>query len=102
MWGIHLKSNEAAYQSNNSVIFGQYNDFTWVENQKRRLLSVGNGASDSERKNAFEVLLDGRAKVYGVPSEANDVVRLYDLEHYPGFADQLNYVDDADIDALWA
>lgn len=37
---------------------------------------VGNGASDTDRSNAFEVLKDGRAKVYGEPTESNDVIRL--------------------------
>ena len=37
---------------------------------------VGNGTSENDRKNAFEVLKDGRAKVYGEPTESNDVLRL--------------------------
>lgn len=36
---------------------------------------VGNGASDSNRKNAFEVLKDGRAKVQSAPVDDDDVVR---------------------------
>lgn len=37
---------------------------------------VGNGTSETDRKNAFEVLKDGRAKVYGEPTESNDILRL--------------------------
>lgn len=38
------------------------------------ILEIGNGTSDSKRSNAFEVLWDGRAKVYGVAKEENDVI----------------------------
>lgn len=43
---------------------------------------VGNGNNDEDRKNAFTVMEDGRAKVYGTPIENNDVVRLGDLNGY--------------------
>ena len=41
---------------------------------------VGNGTSENVRKNAFEVLIDGRAKVQSAPVEDDDVVRLKDLK----------------------
>ena len=50
---------------------------------------VGNGTSEAARKNAFEVLKDGRAKVQSAPTESDDVVRL--LEVAPILSD---YVDD--------
>lgn len=42
------------------------------------LFEVGNGYAvfDAGRKNAFEVLQDGRAKVQSAPTESNDVLRL--------------------------
>ena len=51
---------------------------------------VGNGTSDTDRKNAFTVLTDGRAKVQSAPTENDDIVRL--LEVAPILSD---YVDDA-------
>lgn len=47
------------------------------------IFQVGNGewntSSIHTYSNAFEVLADGRAKVYGKPTDNNDVVRLGDL-----------------------
>ena len=60
---------------------------------------VGNGNNEADRKNAFVVMEDGRAKVYGVPTENNDVVRLAELKEVQ---DTLIYATDADILALWA
>lgn len=40
---------------------------------------VGNGTSENARKNAFEVLKDGRAKVQTAPKDNDDVVRKGDL-----------------------
>lgn len=63
--------------SDDSAVFCKYNI------QKTGVIFVlGNGTSDTNRSNAFEVLLDGRAKVYGVPIEDDDVVRLEDLSNY--------------------
>lgn len=60
-----------------STVVGQYN--TKVENA---LFVVGNGkgTADTERANAFEVLKDGRAKIFGAPTEENDVVRKKELD----------------------
>jgi hypothetical protein len=49
-------------------------------NKNNTLFEVGNGMGNTARRNAFEVLRDGRAKVYGEPTEEMDVVRLKDLE----------------------
>ena len=46
------------------------------EDKANTYFEVGNGTSETDRKNAFEVLKDGRAKVYGEPTETNDVLRL--------------------------
>lgn len=67
-----------AYQtSDGALLIGQYNR---VQNNQGRLFIVGNGTSPDDRKNAFEVLQDGRAKVYGEPVNDEDVVRLKDLK----------------------
>ena len=58
----------------NQIVLGNYN-----EDKVGLLLSVGNGTSDADRNNAFEVLVDGRAKVQSAPTEANDVVRYQDV-----------------------
>lgn len=52
---------------------------------KEAVFLIGNGTYDaegnvSERKNAFEVLYDGRAKVQSEPVEETDVVRKVDLD----------------------
>ena len=52
------------------LISGKYN-----KNKSNTLFEVGNGTSDTDRKNAFEVLVDGRAKVQTAPSEDDDIVR---------------------------
>lgn len=43
------------------------------------LFEVGNGTADDDRKTAFKVMLDGRAKVQSPPIDPEDVVRLGDL-----------------------
>lgn len=51
------------------------------------LFIVGNGkisSSSTTRSNAFEVMADGRAKVYGAPTEPEDVVRKQDLDDIGG------------------
>ena len=58
--------------SDGALLIGRYNK---VQNNPGRLFIVGNGTSNDDRKNAFEVLEDGRAKVYKKPAEANDVLR---------------------------
>lgn len=42
---------------------------------------VGNGTSETDRKNAFEVLQDGRAKVQSAPIASDDVVRKLELDY---------------------
>lgn len=59
---------------------GRITGGVWNNPKKGTLLELGNGTRDSERSNAFEVYRDGRAKVYGAPTEDEDVVRLKDLE----------------------
>ena len=73
----------------NQAVFGIYND-----NKENTLLEVGNGTQDLDgfRKNAFEVLKDSRAKVFGAPVEANDVVRLGDI----------TYATESDINLMFA
>ena len=56
------------------TVIGAYND-----NKSNTIFEVGNGSGESSRANAFVVLKDGRAKVYGEPKDPEDVVRLQDL-----------------------
>lgn len=56
------------------TVVGEYN-----EAKDTTFFEVGNGSA-SKRKNAFEVLKDGRAKVYGAPTQAEDVVRKTELD----------------------
>ena len=53
---------------------GRYNLDT--EEIKDRIFVVGNGTSDSNRSNAFEITADGRAKIQSAPVESDDVLRL--------------------------
>lgn len=57
---------------NNQFIAGTYS----AANEKA-LVKIGNGTKDA-RANAFEVLDDNRAKVFGTPTENNDVLRYQD------------------------
>ena len=66
--GFYTKTG-AQYQA----VFGKYN-----EGKSNTVFEVGYGSS-STRKNVFEVMTDGRAKVYGKPVEDNDVVRKKDI-----------------------
>lgn len=67
--GYHTIANGDAQS-----VFGLWND-----NKENTLLEVGNGTSETDRKNAFEVLKDGRAKVQSAPIEDDDVVRKKEL-----------------------
>ena len=58
----------------NKIVLGHHNI-----NLSSTLLELGNG-NTSANSNAFEVYQDGRAKVYGAPSESNDVVRKKELD----------------------
>ena len=87
MLGNNLYVQGENQPTNGALLIGQYNK---VQNNPGRLFIVGNGTSKDDRKNAFEVLEDGRAKVQTAPTENDDVVRL--LEVAPILSD---YVDDA-------
>ncbi len=69
VFGVDLESGYDA-----QTIVGKHNS-----NKSYTLFEVGNGSSSSDRRNAFEVLSDGRAKVQAAPTESTDVVRLEDL-----------------------
>lgn len=59
--------------SDNQTVVGRYN-----KDDNDAAFIIGNGFTDY-KQNAFEVLWDGRAKLYGTPKEDDDVVRLNDL-----------------------
>lgn len=60
--------------------FGQYNDPTYIDNGQSAIFQIGNGTSTTNRRNAFQVLWDGRAVVQTAPKSANDVVRKTELD----------------------
>ena len=64
-----------ALTNGNKAVFGQYNDENLIA-----YLEVGNGTSENDRKSAFKVLKDGRAKVQSAPTENDDVVRKLELD----------------------
>ena len=68
--GNHLYVKD--YQpTNGALLIGQYNDVT---RNSDKLFIVGNGTAPNDRKNAFEVLKDGRAKIQTTPQDTDDVV----------------------------
>lgn len=73
-YGSHTsgEGTRAAYRA--QYVIGTYNN-----NKSVDLFEIGNGKDSEHQSNAFEVLKDGRAKVYGAPKDAEDVVRLQDL-----------------------
>ena len=70
MGGARNKSDR-----NNQFIAGIYS----ATNEKA-LVKIGNGTSDTDRKNAFVVLEDGRVKVQSGPVEGDDVVRKIEFD----------------------
>lgn len=76
MIGHHLISESYVKRSpvSNSLIVGYYNKV-----DIGGLFQVGFGSSNNNRANAFEVLMDGRARVATTPHDDNDVVRLCDI-----------------------
>jgi hypothetical protein len=55
-------------KAENQFVTGQYN-----KDNANALFMVGNGESGTSRKNALEVLKDGRVKANGAPTETNDL-----------------------------
>mgnify|MGYP004541299889 CR=1 FL=1 len=74
--GFGLKSNQE-----NQTVVGYYN-----KADSPAIFEVGNGTGNAydTRKNAFEVLHDGRAKVQSEPIDGDDVVRLQDISGISG------------------
>lgn len=71
--------------AHNQTVFGKYNiDNINAYATSYPILTVGCGTSDTDRKDVFNVLRDGRAKVYGAPVEDEDVVRKVDLQNIGG------------------
>ena len=83
------KGSEANAKGIYSAVFGegtraayrdQYVIGTFNDNKSDNLFEIGNGGKASSPSNAFEVLKDGRAKVYTAPAEVNDVARKLELD----------------------
>lgn len=71
-------SHASGYKTK-ATVAEQYAVGRWNKENDNALLIVGCGTSEDDRKNSFEALFDGRAKVYGEPKEPEDVVRLKEL-----------------------
>lgn len=67
-------STNAQYKEQMAI--GRFND-----NKSDTLFEVGNGTDNNNRKNALEVLRDGRLKVQSEPTEDNDVLRFQDVSN---------------------
>lgn len=63
----------------NSIGFGTYND---PKSGQGVMATFGYGTSNTDRKNAIEVMRDGRVKFPVAPVDANDAVRLHELGDY--------------------
>ena len=68
-WAMFGQGHDNSLAEDGGVAAGLWSDIT--ANTK---LVVGNGTSDTVRSNLLELLNDGRLKISGTPSEANDVV----------------------------
>lgn len=64
-------------RGNTSDRHGQFIAGTYSAANEKAIVKIGNGTKDA-RANAFEVLDDNRAKVFGTPTENNDVLRYQD------------------------
>ena len=67
--GYQLKA-----EGENQAVFGLYN-----KTSSDSIFIVGNGTSESDRKNSFEILKNGKVRVYSTPENDYDVVRKYEL-----------------------
>lgn len=84
--------SNTANGNNNSLIIGSHNNINtnfsgdrivgghYNKSVANALMEIGNGTSPDDRKNAFEVLQDGRAKVQSGPVEGDDVVRKIEFD----------------------
>ena len=93
-----LKANSFAAGSmllaknENQAVFGSYNSYT----SSSALFTVGNGASDTNRSNAFEVYTDGRAELQTQGETENSVVIKSHLDK------NINALDNVLVDILAA
>lgn len=71
MYGKNL-TTQGSNETLSKVVLGYNNKFN-----TKAILEIGNG-TDTLKLNAFEVLDDNRAKVFGTPTENNDVLRYQD------------------------
>lgn len=75
--GLNTYLSDGIYGTNTlKGLFGTYNAFL----SDYDIFVIGNGTGSENRSNAFQVLRDGRAKVYGAPVDKNDVVRKEELD----------------------
>lgn len=88
--GLHNKGSEQAVFAHGKFLnvtkflqsaFGTYNDPTYIDDGQTAMFQIGNGTSNTNRRNAFQVLWDGRAVVQTAPKSANDVARKTELDN---------------------
>lgn len=72
--GSHSEGYQTRTSAMNQHVGGQYN-----ADNSNALFIIGNG-TETNRKNAFAVLADGRVKVQTAPKEDDDVVRKLELD----------------------
>lgn len=79
--GAKANGKQSAAFGFETVANSEYETVVGRQNVRRTdaLFQVGNGTDDNNRKDAFTVLKDGRAKLQTAPSEDDDVVRRGDL-----------------------
>lgn len=73
-FGMSLDTGDTKNTAMSMTVVGYFN-----KPENGDIFQVGNGILPN-RSNAFRVLSDGRAKVYGVPTESVDVVRKLELD----------------------
>lgn len=79
--GAKANGKQSAAFGFETIANSEYETVVGRQNVRRTdaLFQVGNGTDENNRKDAFTVLKDGRAKLQTAPSEDDDVVRRGDL-----------------------
>lgn len=87
--GSHAEGDHTKTYAPYQHVGGTYNHYNI-----NALYQVGNGTSDNDRKNAFEVLKDGRAKVQSAPIDDDDVVRKIELDKSYELIEEITLTED--------
>lgn len=90
----HAEGHRTITSKNDQHVCGR-----WNKENPEAMMIVGNGSSETNRKNAFEVLFDGRAKVQSAPKDNDDVVRKGDLAGIGGGGNLYRHEISVKVDA---